>query len=103
MANIGYQGSDVNAPLGMLAVQLRDACHDILKSWSYINKIGVAGLQAAPYNLDASTAQATYDAYNHMQTIAAIYYGSVYQGGNNNTPGTLFNFDDSLALVRGGQ
>ena len=96
MANIGYQGSDVNGPLGVLAVELRDACANILREWSYIETLGVAGLQAAPYNMASGDAQAMFNAYNYLQTVAGIYYGTASQP-------TDFNFDQALALVRGGQ
>jgi hypothetical protein len=96
MANIGYQGSDINTPLGGLACELRDACQHILKAWEYVQKVGLAGLQAAPYNLSATDAQTLWDAYNHLQTVAAIYYGNAAQP-------SAWNFHDSLSLVRGGQ
>ena len=96
MANIGYQGSDINAPLGALAAQLRAAADAILREWSYIQKLGVPGLEATPYSLDPATAQATFDAYSYLSTVAKIYYGQADQ-----TP--AFNFDDALALARGGQ
>lgn len=94
--SIGYEGSDVNAPLGANAVALRDVCENILKYWSYVAKLGVTGLEAAPYNMSASDAQALYNAGNYMQTVAQVYFGTASQATN-------FNFDDALALVRGGQ
>ena len=96
MASIGYEGTDVNAPLGILAVQLRDACRQILQEWSYVNRLGVAGLEAAPYSMDSVSAQALFDAYNYLQTVANIYYGTAAQPDP-------FDFDDALALIRGGQ
>lgn len=95
MAEIGYQGSDVNTPLGALAARLRGLADAIEQEFSYVAKLGVAGLQAAPYNLDQPTAQAVFDGYGHLHTVARIYFGLQDQAA--------YNFDDSLALIRGGQ
>lgn len=93
---IGFQGSDVNAPLGTLAAQLRATADAIRREFSYVAKLGVAGLEAAPYSMAPADAQALFDAYNYLNTIASIYYGQATQA-------TAFDFDDALALVRGGQ
>ena len=95
MANIGYQGSDVNGPLGALAARLRGLADAIELEFSYIAKLGVAGLQAPPYNLDQPTAQAIFDGYGHLHTVARVYFGLQAQD--------QYDFDDSLALIRGGQ
>jgi hypothetical protein len=95
MADLGYAGSDVNGPLGQLAARWRGLADATLQEFSYISKLGVAGLQAAPYNLSQADAEATFDAFNYMQTLAKMYFGQVAQ--------PQFNYDDALAIVRGGQ
>lgn len=95
---IGFQTnnsiSQINSDLGDTAVALRDACHKAITLFQGINSLGVAGLQAIGFS--AQDAQDTFNAANHMQTVAALYYGNASQANP-------FNFDDSLSEARGGK
>lgn len=97
MAVIGFQPdlNTVNSMLGDAAVTVRDAAARIERIWSYLEKVGVAGLQAPPYSLAEADAQALYDKASQMHTLAALYYGAAAQPDP-------YDFDDALALVRGG-
>lgn len=97
MAVIGFQPdlNTVNTLLGDAAVTARDSAQRIERIWSYLAKVGVAGLQAAPYNLPEADAQALFDKANQMHTLAAIYYGEAAQAAP-------YDFDDAFAIVRGG-
>jgi hypothetical protein len=94
----GHQpdADELNRYLANDAQVLRDAMVGIGKRWSFVKDIGEAGLQGPPWNMDPADATAYFEAANHMQTVAQVYYGEVGQPDP-------FDFDDSLALVRGGQ
>jgi len=96
MAGHQPDADELNRNVAADAVGLRDAMLAILKRWSLIGKLGEAGLAAPPYNMDPDTAHDLFEAANHMQTVTAVYYGEAAQPDP-------FDFDDSLAEVRGGQ
>lgn len=94
---IGYGDTlgvaNLNSMLGGSAVQLRDACAEIMKMWSAVNALGVEGLTSIGFGTDA---QLFFDQANYLQTVAQIYYGKVAQA-------EAYNFDNQLAPVRAGQ
>jgi hypothetical protein len=94
--SIGSQTStgNVNSSLTQLALNLRGVTAEILQQWAYLNKLGLAGLQALGFT--AADAQAVLDAVNHMATVAQVYRGTATQG-------SLFNFEDSLTSLWAGQ
>ena len=94
---IGYTPdlTAINTMIGDAAVGQRDAAARTQRLWSYIQKVGVAGLQADPYNMTEADAQAWYNMANLLWTPAAVYYGLAAQA-------EAYNFDDALAKVRGG-
>lgn len=92
---------NINQTLTVLAVALREQADQILHQWAYINKLGLSGLQGLGFT--AGDAQSVLDAVNHMATIAQVYKGTVQQGGTGGTGAILFNFEDSLTPLWGGQ
>lgn len=86
--------AQINSDLGRISVALRDACQNALQFFQGINALGVNGLEAIGFS--AQDAQDIFNAANHMQTVAALYYGNASQAQS-------FNFDDSLSEARGGQ
>lgn len=95
---IGFQTnqsiSQLNADLGRNAVALRDACQNAIQFFQGVNSLGVPGLEAIGFS--PQDAQDLFDAANHMQTVAALYYGTATQA-------VAFNFDNSLSEARGGK
>jgi hypothetical protein len=95
---VGHQpdADELNRYLAADAQGLRDAMVNIAKRWSLVKELGEAGLQAPPYSMSPEDATAFFEAANHMQTVYGVYYGQIGQPDP-------FDFDDSLAEVRGGQ
>jgi hypothetical protein len=85
---------NVNQNLTDLATEWRDLTTRTLQKWAYLNKLGVPGLQALGFT--AGDAQAVLDSVNHLATPAQVYRGTATQA-------SLFNFEDSLTPLWGGQ
>lgn len=85
----------LNAQLGQDAMSVQSVMVVVLRRWRFISKVGVAGLQGPPWNLPPGKAQEMFTAFNHMATVAQVYFGEAAQPDQ-------FNFDDALALYRGG-
>ena len=84
----------LNAMLASDAAALQSVMLAIVRRWRYISKIGVEGLQGKPYNLPEAKAQEMFAGFNHMATVAGVYFGNATQPEE-------FNFDDALSLIRG--
>lgn len=98
---IGYQSnlnlSQLNNILGANAVAMRAACEESLRFFNeVVNVLGVTGLQASPFNMTATDAQAFFNVANYLQTVAQIYFGLIAQA-------VAFNFDTATAAARSGQ
>lgn len=85
--------SQVNADLGSVAVQLRDACKRAIEFFQGVNVLGIAGLQSQ-LGMTLTDATDLFNQANQMQTVAQVYFGTAAQ-----TP--AFNFDAALAEARG--
>ncbi len=94
------QGS-VNQTLGSLATDLRDICARIANFQTWAVGAGLAGLEAINFTPDA--AQDVLNKSNYLSTINGVYKGTVQQGGTGGTGAILFNFDNALAPLWGGQ
>lgn len=70
--------ANINTIIGNWAVQLQDMFANIVVFKATLDKIGLAGLEAAPYNFSAGDAQALINAYNDLNTLANVYYGLEY-------------------------
>lgn len=84
----------INSNLASDAIELRDWAVRALRHWQEVNKLGLAGLMAAPLSMAQVDAQAVLDRSNYMATIAQVYRGTATQG-------TMFNFDDALCSTWG--
>lgn len=84
----------VNQSLTTLAINLREVASEILHQWGYLNKLGLAGLETVGFS--AADAQSVLDNINHMATVAQVYRGTATQA-------SLFNFEDALTPLWGGQ
>lgn len=100
---VGTQASvsGISSSLTGNALALRELADDILQQWSYLNKLGLAGLQALGFS--AADAQAVLDNVNRMVTPIQVYKGTVQAQGTGGTGAILFNFEDSLTPLWGGQ
>jgi hypothetical protein len=96
--NVGHVPTVEELNLGIAgdAVALNDAVIRIEKRWSYVVGVGQAGFEGPPWNMSPEDAQTFFEAANHMQTVTAIYRGMQAQPDP-------FDFEGSLAGVRGGQ
>jgi len=92
---------NINGSLTQLALNLRELMADILQQQAFCNKLGTAGLQAIGFS--AADATTVLDDVNHMATVAQVYKGTVQQGGTGGTGAILFNFEDFLTHLWGGQ
>ena len=90
----------VNANLTQDSIDLRDLANRILQRWSYLNKLGLSGLQGLGFT--AGDAQAVLDNINHMVVPAQVYKGTVQAQGTGGTGAVLFNFEDYLTPLTGG-
>lgn len=92
----------LNAQLGQAALALRNAmqrCNDLV---TFTNNQGLAGLEnTAGFVPNDATAYTNMTSY--LSTLTGIYYGTVQQGGSNGTAATMFNFDNALSTLWGGQ
>ena len=94
---IGYQPDlpQLNAQLTQDAGSMQTIMLMVIRRWRYIAKIGADGLQGPPWNLPPAKATEMFEAFNHMATVAQVYFGEAAQP-------EPFPFDDALALYRGG-
>jgi hypothetical protein len=76
--------SDAQAMAAVMGTQLR--------RWRWVSKIGAAGLEAPPYNMDPARAAEMFAGFNYLATLALVYYGQATQDEE---------FDDRLAGIRG--
>lgn len=81
--------------LSTLAVQLREVCDNIRKQATYLNGLGLSGLETIGFA--QPDAQAVLNNMGYLSTVAGCYYGTVQQGGSGGTGATLFNFDNALS------
>jgi hypothetical protein len=72
--NIG----NINNIIGNWATNLHVMFSQITLYKATLDAIGLAGLQAAPYNMSAGDAQALINAYNDLNTLSKVYYGNDY-------------------------
>ena len=85
----------LNSLLAQDATSMQSVMVAVIRRWRYISKVGAAGLQGDPWNLPPAKAEEMFAAFNHMATVAQVYFGEAAQPEG-------FNFDDALALYRGG-
>ena len=101
--SVGAQTSQgaVNQELSELAREWRDLAARTLRRQAEYNKLTATGLQGLGFSsADAAT---VLDDINHMATCAGCYKGTVQQGGSGGTGAILFNFEDFLTHLWGGQ
>jgi hypothetical protein len=71
--------ANINAIIGQWAVQLADMSIQVPIMYTQLFNIGLAGLQAAPYNLSSTDAQNLLNLIADMQTlVTGVYNGSYY-------------------------
>ncbi|SRR5260370_739840 len=91
--------SGLNAQLGSVAVELRDAAIAAQKLWSYVASLGVdqATQTAALVTLGFLSADAAtfWTKANNSFAVSQLYYGLITQAA-------AFNYDSALASARGG-
>lgn len=94
---IGNQTSEavINNVAGTLAVNLRNACQQILNFQAWLVGVGAAGLQSG-YGFSATDATNLVNAVNYLNTVAEIFDGNASQPTN-------FNFDNAVSVLYGGQ
>lgn len=95
---IGNQltAQQLNVIVGQAAVQLRDACRNVINLQNMVVSQGLTGLEAAPISLDAADAQAITTLVNQLYNHAATYFGLA-------TVPTAFDFDNAASSAYGGQ
>ena len=86
----------LNVAVGTAAVQLRDACQNVLNLQATVTAQGLTGLEAAPISLDAADAAAVLAAVNYLNNVALAYFGLA-------TIPTAFNFNSAVSGTYGGQ
>ena len=96
-----------------LAVQLRDVMRHISDLNLTVNGAGtgLAYLQSIGYSNTAnpanpggvSDAALALSVIAYLNTVAGCYFGTVQQGGTGGTGASVFNFNQQLAAVWGGQ
>jgi hypothetical protein len=107
-------GSDqMNNIITSLAVHLRDVMQDIFQLNLSVNGAGagLAYLQSIGYSNasnpanpgSVSDAALALSVIAYLNTVAGCYFGTVQQGGTGGTGASLFNFNQQLAAVWGGQ
>jgi len=100
VGNQPNQGN-INGTLTQLALEWRELVNKTLQQQAYLNKLGTTGLTGLGFTSgDATT---VLDDINHMATPAGCYKGTVQQGGTGGTGAILFNFEDYLTHLWGGQ
>ena len=105
---VGSQATvaQVNQALTQLAVQLRELMGQVHQQWAFLNKLGATGLQnlgGAGAGFSAADAATVLQMINNMATVQGCYAGTVQQGGTGGTGAILFNFEDALTPLWGGQ
>lgn len=97
VGNTVTQGN-LNDQIGTCAVQMRDACAAAAKLWEYVTTLGsdeasqVSGLVTLGFN--AGDAQTFWTKANNLYAVSQVYYGTLTQP-------SAFNYDSSLAAIRG--
>jgi len=85
--------ASVNAQIGSLALQMRNACRAGVEFQEWILTLGASGLEALGFSsADATTAL---NMASYLNTMGAVFFGTAAQ-----TP--AFNFDNALAGLYGG-
>jgi hypothetical protein len=64
----------LNILVGQAAVQLRDACRNVLNLQNTIVSQGLSGLEAAPIALSAADAAAVMAAANYLNNVALSFF-----------------------------
>lgn len=92
---VGSQPSEggINQTLTQLALAIREWAQDAVEQRAYLNKLGLAQLEALGFT--ATDAQSVLNMINYMGTVADVYHGTATQA-------TAFNFEDALTPLWGG-
>jgi hypothetical protein len=103
----------MNNIITSLAVHLRDVMQDILQlnlsvngqaqGLAYLTAIGYSNAANPANPNNKSDAQLALDTIAYLNTVAGCYFGTVQQGGTGGTGASVFNFNQQLAAVWGGQ
>jgi hypothetical protein len=93
----------INSTAGRVAVNMRQVMEAAKDLETQVNKLGTAGLEAAPISMSPADAAALITLVNYLSTVAGCYYGTVQQGGSGGTGAITFNFDDALSVLWGFQ
>jgi hypothetical protein len=93
---IGSQDNvaQVNATISAYALQLRNLMDQIREQQEFIVGLGLTGLEAMGFS--SGDAQSILNMWSYMNTVSGVYYGTVTQG-------SLFDFDNALSGLWGGQ
>jgi hypothetical protein len=93
---IGMQNTaaSVNMRAGALAIQLRNVCQDMKNFQEWILTLGETGLDQLGFT--PADATSILNAVSYMNTISSVFFGT-------GTQGTVFDFDNALAALYGGQ
>jgi hypothetical protein len=86
----------INALVGQAAVNLRDACQNVINLQNTITAQGLTGLEAAPISLDSDDAAQLTLVVNYLNNVALVYFGLA-------TVASEFDFDTAVSPVYGGQ
>lgn len=100
---IGIQpgASQLNSTLSSWAVQLRDLMTNINEFDTYVNSLGVSGLESV--GLSAADAASFNTMVSYLSNVAGVYFGTIQQGGTGGTGAIQFNFHNALSVLWGGQ
>lgn len=92
---VGSQPSEgnINQTLTQLALAIREWAQDAAEQRAYLNKLGLAQLEALGFN--AADAQSVLTLIDYMGTVADLYHGTATQA-------SAFNFEDALTLLWAG-
>jgi len=107
-------GSDqMNNIITSLAVHLRDVMTDISQlnlsvngggaGLAYLQSLGYSGTSNPANPGSVSDAALALSTIAYLNTVAGCYFGTVQQGGTGGTGASVFNFNQQLAGVWGGQ
>lgn len=113
--SVGQQGSSatVDNALTNLATGIRDmmsAATD-LNTWingqgngvAYLGQLGYSTIPSSTNPGGVSDAQLASNMIAYFNTLSAIYFGNLQQGGTGGTGATTFNFNQELSQLWGGR
>jgi hypothetical protein len=92
----------LNSQVGSLAVQLRDLMENIGDFAQWFSSLTLADVETE-FGLSSTDAATMQTLVAYFSNVYGVYNGTIQQGGSGGTGAILFDFNDALSVLWGGQ